>query len=85
MTRLTLVVCLLFVGVVRAQDVPKPAPYTEVETLRIENVALEREIVQRALSDWQVKVAKLKADLEASRPGWVWSPETGKWDAVTKK
>jgi hypothetical protein len=62
-----------------AADDPKPAPLTEIETLRVQNVALEGQIVQRALNDWQAKVAKLKADLEAPRAGWVWSPDTGAW------
>ena len=35
---------------------PQPAPLTEVEALRVQNVNLERVIVQRALDDWQKKV-----------------------------
>lgn len=81
MRRLLLLVVLLTVSVT-AQEKPGPAPYTEVEALRIENANLERAIVQRAVTDWQAKVAKLKADLEAKRPGFSWNPETGEWAAV---
>lgn len=68
---------------VTAQEKPAPAPLTELEALRVQNANLERVIVQRAVTDWQAKVATLKADLEAKRPGWRWSPETGEWAAVT--
>ena len=37
---------------------PSPAPLTEVESLRVQNVNLERVIVQRALDDWQKKVLR---------------------------
>lgn len=60
---------------------PTPAPLTELEALRVQNVNLERVIVQRALDDWQKKVQALKADLEKARPGWTWNPETGEWTA----
>jgi hypothetical protein len=65
-----------------------PPPLTEVEQLRIQNVNLERVIVQRAVDDWQKKQAQLKADLEKARPGWLWDPETGAWkkaETDTKK
>ena len=71
-----------------AQTVPPapkaaaPAPFTEIEALRIQNVNLEGVIVQRALQDWQAKVAALKADLEKTRKGWEWTPETGQWTAI---
>ena len=61
--------------------IPQVAPLTEVEALRVQNVNLERVIVQRALDDWQKKVLALKADLEKSRSGWEWNPETGQWTA----
>lgn len=58
---------------------PTPTPYTEVETLRIENIALEGALIQRQLTDWQAKRAKLKADIEAARPGLTWDVDTGKF------
>lgn len=64
---------------------PQPAPLTEVEALRVQNVNLERVIVQRALDDWQKKVAALKADLEKTRPGWLWNPDTGQWTKAEPK
>jgi hypothetical protein len=82
--RITLILCLFLVVPVRAQDARHPAPYTEIERLRIENVGLERVIVQRALDDWRAKVAVVKADLERARPGWTWNPETGEWTATPK-
>jgi len=57
----------------------QPAPYTEVEALKIQNVQLEGTIVQRAVEDWRKKVAALKAELESKRVGWKWLPETGEW------
>ena len=61
---------------------PQPAPLTDVEALRVQNVNLERVIVQRALDDWQKKVQTLKADLERARGDkWDWNPETGAWTA----
>ena len=59
-----------------------PPPLTDVEALRVQNVNLERVIVQRALDDWQKKVLALKADLETARQNkWDWNPETGQWTA----
>ena len=63
-------------------SVPLPArpdapPLTEVERLKIENVRLEGVILQRQFDDWQAKKAKLKADIEAARPGWTWNPDDG--------
>jgi len=63
----------------------RPAPYSEIETLRIQNVALERVVVQHAMTDWQAKVKALKADLEAERHGWSWNPDTGEWTALPKE
>lgn len=57
-------------------------PLTEIEVLRVQNVALERVVVQHALTDWQHKVQALKADLERVRPGFTWNPDTGEWTAA---
>lgn len=73
---------LLVFALVAQTPAPPVRPYTETEALRIENTRLEAVIVQRALSDWQAKVAKLKVDLEAARPGWTWNPESGAWTAI---
>lgn len=62
----------------------KPAPLTEIEQLKVQVINLEGAIVRRAVEDWQQKVAKLKADLEATRPGFRWIPETGAWEAVSQ-
>lgn len=77
------IVVLLTAGAAFAAQDAKPAPYTEVEALRIENVRLEGQIVQRAIADWQAKVKALKADLERVRPGFTFNPETGEWAAAT--
>lgn len=63
---------------------PKPEPYSAVEQLRVENMKLERVIVDRAVQDWQTKALKLKADLEAQRKGFVWNPDTDTWTAIPK-
>ena len=82
----TLLFCLLLVAPVTAQSPSVPVtPYTEIEQLRIQNAQLEGAIVQRAVQDWQAKVAKLKADLEAKRPNWEWSPDTGEWKPRPEK
>lgn len=65
-------------------DAPQPTAYTEIERLRIENVQLERVVVQHALDAWRAKVATLKTDLEATRPGWTWQPDTGAWVEAPK-
>lgn len=62
-----------------ADTVSTPAPLTEIEALRVENLQLQRVIVQNALNDWQAKVRVLKADLERPRPDWEWEPDTGTW------
>jgi hypothetical protein len=74
-TRLLLALALLAVPLQARTDVP--APLTEVETLRIENLRLEGVIIQHELAQWQAKRATLTKDLEASRPGWVYNQETG--------
>ena len=79
MRALLLALALLAVPV-RAAD--SPAPFTEVELLRIENTRLEGVLLQRQLDDWQAKKAKLKADVERTRDGWLWDPDSG---AFTKK
>ena len=79
---LVLVAVFALLSIGHAQDA-KPAPYTDVEALRIENVRLEGQIVQRAIADWQAKVKALKADLEKVRSGFTFNPETGEWAPVT--
>lgn len=74
---------MLLCATVRA-DAPAPAPFTEIEQLRVQNVNLERAIVQRAVTDWEAKRALLKADLERARPGWTWDPDSGAWRATTE-
>lgn len=81
MRRLLLPFVLLASLSLHAADAAPP-PLTEVEALRVQNVNLERVIVQRALDDWQKKVLALKADLEKTRVGWSWNPETGQWTAT---
>ena len=82
----TLLLCLFLVAPVTAQSPSVPVtPSTEIEQLRIQNANLEGAIVQRAVQDWQAKVAKLKADLESARPGHVWNHETGAWTAKPKE
>lgn len=85
MKRLIFAMCLLGGAVGFAQDKPAPAPYTEIESLKIQNVNLEGAIVQRAVEDWRKKVASLKAELEKARPGFVWNPEDGSWSAAGEK
>lgn len=72
-----LLALLLLVAPLRAED--GPAPLTPIEQLRVENTNLRRVIVQQQIDDLTVRVAALKADLEATRPGWTWAPETGQW------
>ena len=80
---LLLLVLCASVGLRAAPDAP--APLSELESLRVQNVNLERVIVQRALDDWQKKVAALKADLERARGDkWDWNPDTGAWTAKPK-
>lgn len=83
MRRLLLPCVLLASLSLHAADATPP-PLTEVESLRVQNVNLERVLVQRALDDWQKKVLALKADLEKARPGWQWNPETGQWSETPK-
>lgn len=81
-----LLIAVFVLGSISASArVDAPAPFTEVETLRVQNANLEGQLVQRAVADWQAKVAKLKADLESTRPGWSWAPESGAWTAKEKK
>ncbi len=60
-----------------APSAPSAAPLSEVEGLRVQNLNLERVILERQLADWKVKLDKLRADLESARPGWSWNPDTG--------
>lgn len=73
-TRAILLALLLIAVPVTAQDA-KPAPLTEIESLRVQNVNLKVAILRD-------EIAHLKADLEHSRPGWIWNPDTGEWAAV---
>lgn len=78
--RALLVALLLLVAPLAARsDAP---PLTEVERLKIENVRLEGVILQTQFDAWQAKKAKLKADIEAARPGWTWEPESGTFTPV---
>lgn len=58
------------------------APFTELESARIDNVRLRGVILQREYDDWHALQSTLKADIERARPGWIWNAETG---AFTKK
>jgi hypothetical protein len=78
---LLVLVLLACAGLVSAQSA-QPAPYTEIEALRVENVRLEGQLIQRAIQDYQAKVTRLKADLEKGRTGFIWNPETGGWSAA---
>ena len=71
----------LLLALVLALQAPASAPaaFTEVEALRVQNLNLERVILERQVKDWQAKQAALKADIERRRPGWLWDPETGKF------
>ena len=79
--RLALLALLLLT---QAPSAPQPEPYSQVEKLRVENMQLERVIVQRALDDWQKKALALKADLERARPGFAWNPDTDTWTPKPK-
>lgn len=81
MKRLVLLLCVLLTVAVTAQS-DAPAPFTEIEALRIQNANLEGELLKRQIADWQAKVQALKADIEKARAGFEWNPETG---ALTKK
>lgn len=81
MTWFSLLLALLLVQT----PAPQPAPLTEIEALKVQNLNLERIIVQRALDDWRAKQAALKAEIEKPRPGFDWNPETGAWSAKEKK
>lgn len=70
-----LAILCLTVSVTARSD--SPAPFTEMESLRIENVRLEGVILQRQLTDWQTKRDKLAHDIESARPGFTWNPDTG--------
>ena len=76
---------LLLVALVTQAPALKPEPYSQVEKLRVENMKLERVIVDRAVADWREKAMKLKADLELQRPGFLWNPDEDSWSAVPKE
>lgn len=74
--RLALAALLVCVGLpLSAQAPASPAPLTEIESLRVQNVTLKLALVRDEL-------AHLKADMERVRPGWTWNPEDGSWTAV---
>ncbi len=77
--RILLALVLALSTLIAADDPVKPAPLTEVESLRAQNLSLERVIIERQVSDWQAKQEKLKADIEAARVGWIWNPIDGKF------
>lgn len=80
MRRIILIIMLLAASLSAASD--SPAPFSELEATRMENVRLRGIILQREYDDWHAAQAKLKADIEGARVGWLWNPETG---AFTKK
>jgi hypothetical protein len=75
-TRILLVLALLALS---SDQIKSPAPLTEVEQLRVQNLNLERVIIERQMQDWTVKQQKLKADIELARPGYTWDPTTGQF------
>ena len=78
MRALILGVILLLQAPSGQQDTPEsPEAFTEVESLRIQNVNLEGALLDRQMVEWRAKVTKLKVDIEAKRPHWIWNPETG--------
>lgn len=74
MRALLLSIAVLLAVPVIAQS-PGPAPLTEIESLRVQNVNLKAALLRD-------EIAHLKADLEAKRPGWNWNPDDGAWTAV---
>lgn len=76
-TVLLALLVLLAVPVV-AQDA-SPAPFTEIEALRVQNLNLRGALLQRELADYQRDLAALKVQIEEKRPGWTWDAETGKF------
>lgn len=74
---LYLLVPLLLLAVPAITQDARPAPFTEVESLRVQNVNLQVALLRREISD-------LKADLERARPGWVWNPDDGSWKHIDK-
>lgn len=83
MMRGCLLVALLLAVPLQARS-DGPAPMTETESLRVENLRLEGVIIQHELAQWQAKREKLKTDLEASRPGWTWNADTGQFTEKPK-
>jgi hypothetical protein len=85
-----LILALCVVGL-SAQE-SKPIPYTEIESLRLQNVSLEGQAIEEAKrtvaereTRWREHALMLKKDLEAARPGWTFSLETGQWAAPVAK
>lgn len=82
MRRLLLV--LVLASPLFAAQADAPAPLTEVESLRMENVRLEGAIIQREIADWTAKRTALKSDLEKDRLGWIFDLETWKFAKAPK-
>lgn len=73
MRRLLIALLVLLAGLTASAQAPAaPAPYTEVEALRVENFQLQLRLLR-------LETGILKADLERARPGWQWNPDTGTW------
>lgn len=70
-------VAFALLGFVVSAQGSKPATLTEIEALKVENLNLQRVILERQIADWQGKQAHVKAEIEQARPGWTWNPETG--------
>ena len=57
----------------------QPEPFSELESLKLKNLRLEGQLLDRAVSDWHRATAALKAELEKTREGWIWQTDTGQW------
>ena len=77
---LALLACSALVGAQPAQ----PAPYTAIEAVKVQSLQRLAVIVQRSIEDYKAEAARLKAELEAARPGWTFNPETGQWSETPK-
>jgi hypothetical protein len=81
--RAGLLACALLLGApLVAQEAP--APLTEVERLRVENITLKSQLLQIQLDAFQAERAKLVQDIEAPRVGWTWDLATGKFEKKTR-
>lgn len=84
MTRLLLAAISLAV-MLQAPPSAALVPYTRLESVLIDNLRWEGKAAQRAVDDWRMHVAAVKAELEAARPGWVWNADTGEWTVKPKE